>query len=585
METFSNTNNSNNKSSIKKKVQSFGAFLSGMVMPNIAAFIAWGLITALFIKTGWIPNEKMAKMVDPMVKYMLPLLIGYQGGKLVYDTRGGVVGAIATMGVVIGAPIPMFIGAMIMGPLGGYLIKKIDKLIQDKIPTGFEMLINNFSAGILAAILAGLAFTFIGPVVATISTGIGDVALHITNKGLLPLIAVILEPAKVLFLNNAINQGIFSPLGIEQVQKLGKSIFFLLEPNPGPGFGILLAYWLYGKGTSKESAPGAIIIQFFGGIHEIYFPYILMKPILIIAAICGGLCGDLVFVLFHAGLVAVPSPGSIFSLMAMSPKGGQPAVLLGVAAAAAASFLVASIILKSSSKETVSDDFDKAQSKVNDIKQESKCSLKSNSNSTVKAKSDINSIVFACDAGMGSSAMGESLLKKQLKDAGIEGIKVEHYSVDSIPKETDIVFVQENLSERARNSAPDAEIITVKNFLDRARYQEFIQRLKNDSDDNSNNIVNEESDINFVVFACDAGMGSSAMGESLLKKQLKDVGIEGIKVEHYSVDSIPKDTDVVFVQENLSERARNSAPDAEIITVKNFLDRARYQEFINRLKK
>ncbi|WP_147565345.1 PTS mannitol-specific transporter subunit IIBC [Clostridium tyrobutyricum] len=591
METFSSNNNSNNKSSIKKKVQSFGAFLSGMVMPNIAAFIAWGLITALFIKTGWIPNEKMAKMVDPMVKYMLPILIGYQGGKLVYDTRGGVVGAIATMGVVIGAPIPMFIGAMIMGPLGGYLIKKFDKLIQNKIPTGFEMLINNFSAGILAAILAGLAYTFIGPVVSTISTGIGDVALHITNKGLLPLIAIILEPAKVLFLNNAINQGIFSPLGIEQVQKLGKSIFFLLEPNPGPGFGILLAYWLYGKGTSKESAPGAIIIQFFGGIHEIYFPYILMKPILILAAICGGFCADLVFVLFHAGLVAVPSPGSIFSLMAMAPKGGQPAVLLGVAAGAAASFVVASIILKSSSKEIVSDDFDKAKSKVSAIKKESKGASNGNSNGAIKAKSDINSIVFACDAGMGSSAMGESLLKKQLKDAGIEGIKVEHYSVDSIPKETDIVFVQENLSERARNSAPNSEIITVKNFLDRAKYEEFIGRLKGSSNTSNSNLnndktkVDEKSDINLVVFACDAGMGSSAMGESLLKKQLKDAGIKDIKVEHYSVDSIPKETDVVFVQENLSERAGNSAPNAEIITVKNFLDRTRYQEFINRLKK
>lgn len=471
-------NEANKNPSLKKKVQSFGAFLSGMVMPNIGAFIAWGLITALFIKTGWIPNAKLAKMGDPMIKYMLPILIGYQGGKLVYDTRGGVVGAIATTGIVIGASIPMFLGAMIMGPLGGYLIKKIDKLIEEKIPTGFEMLVNNFSAGILAAILAGLAFTFVGGVVAAISTGLGDAALYITNKGFLPLLAIIIEPAKVLFLNNAVNQGILSPLGIEQTQKLGKSIFFLLEPDPGPGLGILLAYCLYGKGNAKESAPGAVIIQFFGGIHEIYFPYVLMKPILILAAICGGFCADLTFVMLHAGLVAIPSPGSIFSIMAMSPKGGQLLVLPGVAVGAVVSFLVASIILKFNSNEVSSDDFSEAQSKVNEMKNGNKISNK-NDNDLNNVKSNVNLIVFACDAGMGSSAMGESILKKKLKDAGISGIKVDHSSVDSIPKESDIVFVQENLSERARNSAPNSQIITVKNFLDHVKYDEFLDELKN----------------------------------------------------------------------------------------------------------
>nr|AAC12848.1 MtlA [Clostridium acetobutylicum ATCC 824] len=480
METYKDSTQVS-KSSLKKKIQGFGGFLSGMVMPNIGAFIAWGLITALFIKTGWLPNDNLSKLVDPMIHYMLPMLIGYQGGKLVYDTRGGVVGAIATMGMIVGASIPMFLGGMIIGPLGGYVIKKFDKAIENKIPTGFEMLVNNFSAGILGAALAIISYVAVGPVVAGASTGLGSIALAITNQGLLPLIAVVVEPAKILFLNNAINHGVFSPLGIEQVQHLGKSVFFLLEADPGPGLGILLAYSLYGKGSAKNSAPGAVIIHFLGGIHEIYFPYVLMKPFLLLAVIAGGICADLTFVLLKAGLVAAASPGSIIAILAMSPKGGQLPVLAGVAVGAIVSFVVASIILKGS-KEKSKDNFEEAQNKMKEMKKESKNQTTANSenvkNNDELVSSDIKLIVFACDAGMGSSAMGESILKEELKNANIDGIKVQHYSVDSIPKERSVVFVQENLSERARKSAPDANIVTIKNFLDRSTYEGFMKKIK-----------------------------------------------------------------------------------------------------------
>lgn len=483
METIEKGEQKSRSSSLKKAAQSFGGFLSGMVMPNIGAFIAWGLITALFIKTGWMPNDNLSKLVSPMVSYMLPMLIAYQGGKLVYDVRGGVVGVIATMGMIVGTSIPMFLGAMIMGPLGGYLIKKFDKLVEGKIPMGFEMLVNNFSAGILGGILAILAYVAAGPVVAGISTGLGAIALSITKKGLLPLIALVVEPAKILFLNNAVNHGVFTPLGIEQVQSLGKSVFFLLEPDPGPGLGILLAYCLYGKGSAKSSAPGAVIIQFLGGIHEIYFPYVLMKPILVLAVMAGGVCADLTFVTLHAGLVAAASPGSIIAVMAMCPKGGHLPVLAGVAVGAVVSFLVASIILRRDklSKQTT-DDFQEAQNKIKEMKKESKnqaVNTADNQNNEVKEISNINLIVFACDAGMGSSAMGESILKKELKNKNIQGIKVEHYSVDNIPKTANVVFVQESLSERARKCVPEATIITVKNFLDRSRYIEFMEKIKN----------------------------------------------------------------------------------------------------------
>lgn len=458
---------------LKAKVQKLGNFLSSMVLPNIAAFIAWGLITALFIATGWIPNESLATLVDPMLKYLLPILIGYQGGKLVYGDRGAVVGAIATAGVIVGSPIPMFIGAMIMGPLGGYLIKKFDKLVDGKIPTGFEMLVNNFSAGILGGALSIFAFKVIEPIVTGLSNGLGEIAAFITEKGILPLIAIVIEPAKILFLNNAINHGILTPLGLEQAETLGKSVYFLLEANPGPGLGILLAYLIFGRGNAKESSSGAIVIHFLGGIHEIYFPYILMKPVLLLAVIGGGIAGNLVFILTKAGLVGAASPGSIFAILAMTPRGSHFGVIAGIVVATAVSFTIGALILKGS-KNTEAD-LEEAQKEIKERKAESK-GLNNREINTLKAK-EIQLIVFACDAGMGSSAMGESILKKKIKEAGLS-IPVTHSPVSQIPENADVVFTQENLVSRAKASAPQASIIQIKNFLDNTSYDEFIKTLK-----------------------------------------------------------------------------------------------------------
>ncbi|WP_088227011.1 PTS mannitol transporter subunit IICB [Desulfosporosinus sp. FKB] len=455
----------------KAKIQKFGGFLAGMVIPNIGAFIAWGLITAFVIPTGWWPNAYLAKVVSPMISYLLPLLIGYTGGKLIYGTRGGVVGAIATTGIVVGASIPMFLGGMIMGPLGGWVIKKFDQLVEGKVPTGFEMLVNNYSAGILGALLSILAYLVIEPVVQGFSNVLGGAAVAVTNAGLLPLISIFIEPGKILFLNNAINHGVLAPLGIQQVKEVGKSIFFLLETDPGPGLGILAAYWLYGKGMIKQSAPGAIVIQFLGGIHEIYFPYVLMKPLLLLAVIGGGMAADFTFVVTHAGLVATPSPGSIFAEMAMTPKGGFLPVMFGIAVGAVVSFLIASVILKRDKTETSGEDLVNAQEMVSQMKAESK-----GQSNVQKAVQTPKLIIFACEAGMGSSAMGESILKKTIKDAGLS-IEVRHTAVNQIPGEADVVFTQEGLANRAAEVAPKAEIVTVKNFLDKTTYVKYVNSL------------------------------------------------------------------------------------------------------------
>jgi mannitol PTS system EIICBA or EIICB component len=338
---------------IKAAVQRVGGNLAAMVMPNIGAFIAWGLITALFIPTGWIPSERFAALVGPMILVLLPVLIGYTGGRLVHGQRGAVAGAVATMGIVVGADIPMFLGAMIIGPLAALVVKTFDQLVAGRIKSGFEMLVGNFSLGILAGGMALLGFIVIGPVVENLTEVLGNGVDTLVENRLLPLASIVIEPAKVLFLNNAINHGVLGPLGVAEAAETGKSILFMLETNPGPGLGILLAFWVAGPRSMRPTVPGAIIIHFLGGIHEIYFPYVLMKPQLIIAAILGGAAGVGTFLITDSGLVATPSPGSIFAYMAVTPSGGYFGVLLGIAIAAAVSFVTGVGILRMSNTEEV----------------------------------------------------------------------------------------------------------------------------------------------------------------------------------------------------------------------------------------
>ncbi|OMF32583.1 PTS mannitol transporter subunit IIBC [Paenibacillus sp. FSL H8-0548] len=463
--------------SVKVSVQRFGRFLSGMVMPNIGAFIAWGLITALFIPTGWYPNESLATLVGPMITYLLPILIGYTGGQMIHGVRGGVIGAIVTLGVISGADIPMFLGAMIVGPAAAWVLKKFDQSIEGKIPSGFEMLINNFSSGIIGGGLAIVAFKGIGPVVEALSKVLTTGVEWLIDTGLLPLVNVLIEPAKVLFLNNAINHGILGPLALDQATQTGKSIIYMLESNPGPGLGILLAYWVFGRGMVKQSAPGAVVIHFFGGIHEIYFPYILMNPRLILAAIAGGVSGTFTFSLFGAGLVAAPSPGSIIAYFSMTPRGGILAMLSGVLVATVVSFLVSAVLLKTTKQnEDADNELEAAAQKMQQMKAESKGAAPTTASQTQLTKEQVNKIVFSCDAGMGSSAMGASILRKKVNAAKLP-ITVINTAISDIPGDADIVITHKTLTDRARQKAPNAEHISIENFLKSPEYDLLVQRL------------------------------------------------------------------------------------------------------------
>ncbi|MGD6902417.1 PTS mannitol transporter subunit IICBA [Bacillus infantis] len=468
---------------IKIAVQKFGNFLSSMVMPNIGAFIAWGLITALFIPSGFWPNESLAKMVDPMITYLLPLLIGYTGGKLIHDQRGAVVGAIATMGVIVGSDIPMFLGAMIVGPIAGYLIKLFDRAIEGKVKAGFEMLVNNFSAGILGGFLAILAFAGIGPAVDVFTGWLVSGVEWLVDTNLLPLTSILIEPAKILFLNNAINHGVLTPIGTEQIKQTGQSILLLLEANPGPGIGVLLAYIFFGKGNAKQSAPGAALIHFFGGIHEIYFPYILMRPLLFIAVILGGMSGVFTLVLLGGGLFAPASPGSILAITAVTPHHASAYIanFAAVLVAGAVSFIASAFILKTGKQSD--ENIEAAAQKMQEMKGKKSSVASAFTATEGKLPEDVSKIVFACDAGMGSSAMGASLLRKKVKAAGLNDVNVTNTAISNIPADAQVVITQEELTPRAKNKIPEAYHVSVDNFLSSPEYDNLISKLKGSAEE------------------------------------------------------------------------------------------------------
>ncbi|MFT3943716.1 MAG: PTS mannitol transporter subunit IICBA [Ancrocorticia sp.] len=486
-------------------VQKFGTFLSGMIMPNIPALIAWGLVTAFFIPVGWAPNEGLATLVGPSIHYLLPLLIANTGGRMVYEMRGGVVGTVATIGAIAGSDhlidqfnaaalaanpdagslgyVHMFIGAMILGPLGAWVMKKLDALWEGKIKAGFEMLVNMFSAGIAAFFLMIFGFYVIARLVNALMDVLGSAVGWLIDTGFLPAVSIIIEPAKIFFLNNAINHGVLTPLGTTESADTGKSILFLLEANPGPGLGILLAFSFFGVGMAKASAPGAAIIHFFGGIHEIYFPYVLMKPALILAAIGGGMTGVATNMIFDAGLRAPAAPGSFIAIMLQTANDSYLGVITAVLLSTVVSFLIAAVILRASRKSDLANENAGdlsaaiAKTEANKGKKSSVLSGDDDTPDTSKLKGPVKKIIFACDAGMGSSAMGASVVREKVKKAGFGQVIVINKAVRDLDDTPDIVVTQRELSDQARKNSPNAVVVAVDNFMNSPRYDEVVEMV------------------------------------------------------------------------------------------------------------
>lgn len=505
------------KKGFGRKVQAFDSFLSSMIMPNIGAFIAWGFIAAIFIDNGWLPNKDLAQLADPMIKFLIPLLIAFSGGRLIHGLRGGIIAATATMGVIVALPdTPMLLGAMIMGPLVGWLMKKTDEIVQPRTPQGFEMLFNNFSAGILGFIMTILSFEILAPIMKFIMHILSVAVEALVHAHLLPIVSIIVEPAKIVFLNNAINHGVFTPLGADQAATAGQSILYAIESNPGPGFGVLLAYMIFGKGTAKATSYGAGIIHFLGGIHEIYFPYVLMRPMLFISVILGGMTGVATYQDTGFGFKSPASPGSFIVYCINAPRGEFLHMLLGVVLATLVSFAVSAIILKftkepkqdleaataqmEATKGKKSSVSSKLSSKENN-QQASTTGATAGATSTEESNnseddadqlldnyntedvdahdySNVNHVIFACDAGMGSSAMGASMLRNKFKKAGISDVNVTNTAINQLPNDAQLVITQKTLTDRAIKQVPNAIHISVDNFLNSPRYEELLNNLK-----------------------------------------------------------------------------------------------------------
>ena len=466
------------KVSYRVKAQRFGGKLSAMVLPNLGAFMGWGILTALGI---WLSNDMLKGFIAPMLTYLLPILIGVAAGKMVYGDKGAVIGAFATMGVIVGSNVTMLLGAMIIAPLAAWLLKKAEAVINPHIPVGFELLVGNLTIAILGAAVAIVGCVGLAPAITSLSSVFASGVAALENNNLLPLTAIFIEPAKVLFLNNAIGQGILTPLGTAQLNDLGKSVLFLLESNPGPGLGILLAYCVFGRGRAKANAYGATLIHAIGGIHEIYFPFILMNPVLVLAAIAGGAVGTFLFTLFNVGLVGVSSPGSIITIMMMASAGDQIMILVSILASTAVSFLVASVIVKHSKMDEEEGDrsLREAAKQMEALK-----GKKSRISSVFEEKeaevdyAKVRKIIYVCDAGLGSSAMGASVIAKKLKKAGITDIQVEHAPVMNLPQEADLLVTHTSLEQIVREKQPDTKLITIQDYLNAPEYEELVNKIK-----------------------------------------------------------------------------------------------------------
>ncbi|MCD7886829.1 MAG: PTS mannitol transporter subunit IICBA [Clostridiales bacterium] len=458
-----------NAKQLQANVQKFGSTLSAMVMPNIGVFIGWGVLAALFIDTGWIPNAYLNELVTPVLTYLLPVLIGYTAGYNVHGRRGGVIGAFATMGMVVGSDVTMLVGGMIMGPLAAWVLKKWDRFIQGKVRPGMEMLVDNFSLGLIGVCICVFGYAADAPVMTAIQNVLAGGVKVLTERNLLPFTALFVQPAQVLFLNNAINHGILVPLGVEQAAETGKSVLFLIEANGGYWVGLVAAYAVFGKGMAKRSAPGAVLIQFLGGIAETCFPYCLMNPLTILGPMAGNFFSIFILTTFDGGAVGPPSPGSVIAFYMMTPKDCIVVNTIAYFGSLAVSFVVTAFILKLTDKSVEEEipEMDSASSGA------------SVENTQVLGQiATLNKVIFACDAGMGSSAMGVSILRTRLQKANMHP-EIDHVAVAEIPMDADVVVTNVNLAERAKMTTEGKiPILTLSNFMDQNEYNRIVQQIK-----------------------------------------------------------------------------------------------------------
>lgn len=474
-------------------MRKFAQLMIAMIYQNIVIIIAIGVLRVLFGDYGWWYNESIIQIVNPAYHTLLPILIAHTGGKLLGGQKGAIIAAIATFCLTLSSNVPVILGAMILGPLAGWTIKKLDEIILEKLPgVGYELLIGNIFTALVALFFMLISYLLIGKL---FSDGM-ELAINlldsITYSSWLPFLAIVIEPFKVLFFNNLINFGILAPLGIQQANEVGKSIFFLLESNPGPGLGILLAYYLKVRGEQRKGAKMATSIHFLGGIHEVYFSYVLMNPKLIIALILGGFVGNFTFQSFNVGLVSISSPGSIFLVLGLAPREDIIYVLFGVILSALASFLLSILLIRKTSDSPTIQDTEDTMNEFYQIAKDHKGIKRKGRElnrqfTNIQETEDVSEVIFTdgkihtvffvCEAGIGSSAMGAAMLKKKLQQAGVH-ISVENTSINGIPNSADLIICHERLLTTIKEIVPNKSYFSLRSFTDMKAYDQLVKKLK-----------------------------------------------------------------------------------------------------------
>lgn len=460
----------NECNSLKRLLSKGVKFYSSIIAANLPLFIMLGFISLMFSNSGLFPNEKMALVSQSCYKYLLPTILAYYAGKKIGGESGAFTGAVCGLAISIFSAYTSFIASIFMGTLCGILCRFLKEKIKFDKFTGFEMISKNIFFGAVGVITVSLTYFIFAPIFSYIDLFFSNLIEYLSDVKTLPITTSVIETLKVFSLNNSINHGFLIPAGVENAANFGKSVFFLLETNPGPGLGILLAFYILNKDRRKYFAS-CMTVQAIGGIHEIYFPIVLSNLKLLIALILGAMSGNLVFYLLHAGARGAISPGSIITIFLMCTPSDWFAIMLGIATSAVVSCLSACLILEfdaHKSKEVESDD---------------------NTSESIETTSEpvfslpdfgyVEDIVFVCDAGIGSSVMAASMFKKMLIENGLGGISVSSSPVDEIPEDADLLICQKIISTKARNYNEYATIIEVENFMDSNMYKAIIEKIKN----------------------------------------------------------------------------------------------------------
>ncbi len=490
---------------MKQYIERIGKFYSHIILENVGLFIAYGILSILFSEGGWFPSSTLTPIIEMIYFIVIPVLISYTTGRRIGGNVGGLVAAMAGLGFFSVDGSSYMLGALLTAPMAGWIAKRGLNWIKAHTVVGFEMLFRNLFIGIVGSILLLFSSYCFNPILNQLKNILTWLLDQLFSYNLVPFMSFLIEPGKVMFLNNTINHGLLVPLGIEQVEYMGSSVLFLLETNPVPGFGILLAYFLIEK-KEKKNLLVNMVIQLVGGIHELYFPYVLSNSILFLAVIAGGMAGNFCFLLLQSGVIAPPSPGSILTILLLSPGKNLFGNLFGIAVSAMVSCIIAVIILKRKQtllkgqmilqeesgeknrtilkKSVVFENQDKTDQKTvwnngNCPKEElEKNAELSNTEQKEYSMKTVKKVYFVCQGGFGSSAMGAAILRRKLKNAGFFNIEVANIAIDDIPNDADVIFCQKEIESNLKKIETKAEIHYLENLSQSLEYDNWISSLR-----------------------------------------------------------------------------------------------------------